>query len=147
VGLREFESLVNEFESVGERELRSDLLIEFAERFRPVTADIAKRPFPASNRAPACESEAYAWITLRPDQTIQLHFAVENPQGLTAKALAVILDQTLTGSKPEELSVLKPESVYRIFGNDLSMGKGQGLMGMITLVKQLAAQLPLHAAS
>ena len=134
-----FELLIKEFESLSDRELRSDLLIEFAERFKSVSPAVAARPFSSANRAPACESEAYVWVTLRPDGKVQLHFAVENPQGLTAKALAVILDESLSGLNPSELSALEAESVYRIFGRDLSMGKGQGLMGMVGLVKQLAA--------
>lgn len=135
-----FEELVREIEALTDRETRSDLLIEFAERFKDVPPNIATRPFEASHRAPACESEAYAWITERSDGGLQLHFAVENPQGLAAKALAVILDESLSGLKPQDFDAIEPESVYRIFGRDLSMGKGQGLMGMVRLVKQLAHQ-------
>ena len=137
-GPEKFEALLKEFDAVSDREMRSDLLIEFAQRFKPVAPNVAERPFPEANRAPACESEAYAWITRRRDGKVQLHFAVENPQGLTAKALAVILDESLSGLDPQELSTLDPASVYRIFGSELSMGKGQGLIGMINLVKQLA---------
>ena len=137
-GPTQFEQLVKEFESENDREARSDLLIEFAERFKQVSPNVATRPFPASHRAPACESEAYAWITLNSDGKAQLHFAVENPQGLAAKALAVILNESLSGLAPNEIATIEPESVYRIFGRELSMGKGQGLMGMIRLVKQLA---------
>ena len=69
-----------------------------------------------------------------PDGTIKLHFAVENPQGLSAKAWAVILDETASGRPLEEVAAIDPHAILDLFGSDLSMGKGLGLTGMLQLV-------------
>jgi len=81
-----------------------------------------------------CESDAFVWAVDNPDGTIKLHFAVENPQGLSAKAWATILDETASGRPLEEVAAIEPETLYDLFGKDLSMGKGQGLIGMLHLV-------------
>jgi len=138
-------ALAGEFDAF-DRDERSDMLIDYADRFVEVPPAVATRPFPEEHRAPRCESEAYVWATDNPDGTVQFHFAVENPQGLSAKAWAVILDETLSGRPLAEVARVPGDVVFRIFGRDLSMGKGQGLLGMYDLVqhevkKRLAARL------
>src|SRR6266498_1327869 len=76
---------------------RTNLLLSFADRFKPVPAEVATRPFDKSHQVPACESEAYVWAIRNPDGTLKLHFAVESPSGISAKALAAILDKGLSG--------------------------------------------------
>ena len=83
---------------------RAQLLISFADQFKPVPADVATRPFDKSHLVPACESEAYVWAVTQPDGTLKLHFAVENPSGISAQALATILDKTLSGLPPGEIA-------------------------------------------
>ena len=63
---------------------------------------------------------------------------MENPQGISAKALAVVLDQTLSGIAPEQIVDLEPDFVHALFGNELSMGKSMGLIGMVSMVRRLA---------
>jgi sulfur transfer protein SufE len=72
-------TLLQDFDEITDRELRGDLLIDYATRFTPVSDTIAKRPYPAAHKVPGCESEVYAWVTRAPDGTVQCHFAVENP--------------------------------------------------------------------
>jgi len=69
-----------------DRGLRSELLLEFADQFTTVPETVARPPYPEQNRAPRCESEAYVFATDLPDGTLKLWFAVENPQGVSAKA-------------------------------------------------------------
>jgi cysteine desulfuration protein SufE len=126
-----------DFEVV-DRGLRSEMLIEYADRFEEVPAAVASRPFPERSRAPRCESEAFVFASDQPDGTLKLWFAVENPQGLSAKAWAVILDQALSGQPLEQVVRVPQEVVFRIFGRDLSMGKGQGLLGMLEVVQHEA---------
>jgi len=118
-----------------DRTERMETLIDYAERFVEVPASIATRPFDERHRAPRCESEAYVWAADRPDGGLALHFAVENPQGLSAKAWAAILIETASGAAPDQLAAIDPDVIYSIFGRDLSMGKGQGLLGMLELVQ------------
>ena len=121
-----------------ERRERAEMLIEYADRFEEVPPGVATRPFPEAHRAPRCESEAYVWATDNPDGTLRLHFAVENPQGLSARAWAAILGETVSGRPPDEVLAVDPEVIFDLFGRELSMGKGQGLMGMLDLVHREA---------
>lgn len=130
---------IADFELV-DRALRSEMLIEYADRFRDVPAAIAVRPFPENARAPRCESQAYVFAVDRPDGTLELHFAVENPQGLSARAWAVILADTLSGQPLERVAAVPEAVIRRIFGHDLSMGKELGLLGMLELVRNEAGR-------
>jgi cysteine desulfuration protein SufE len=130
-------ALAAEMKAMDRRE-RSDMLIEYADQFEEVPAAVATRPFAERNRAPRCESDAYVWATDNPDGTLKLHFAVENPQGISAKAWAAILDETLSGRTPEQILTTDPELLFDIFGRDVSMGKGQGLLGMLELIQHEA---------
>lgn len=118
-----------------DRSERSEQLIHEADRFREVPPEVATRPFGERHRAPRCESDAFVWATDRPDGTVDFHFAVENPQGLSAKAWAVILGETLSGQPLEQVAKVPGDVVYDVFGRELSMGKGQGLLGMLELVQ------------
>jgi sulfur transfer protein SufE len=69
---------------------------------------------------------------------LKLHFAVENPSGVSAKALAAILDRTLSGLPPEAIATVDPAIVEQIFRQNISMGKGMGLMSMVQRVQALA---------
>jgi len=121
---------------------RVDLLLSYADRFREVPPKIATRPFPKEQRVPACESEAYVWAVPQSNGTLALYFAVENPAGVSAKALAAILEQTLSGLPPEEIERVPPDLIYDLFRQNISMGKGMGLMAMVQAVCALAR----HAA-
>jgi cysteine desulfuration protein SufE len=132
---------------ITDRGERIQLLIDIADRFREVPPQVARRPFGEAHKVPACESEAYVWGEARPDGALDFHFAVENPQGISAKAMAVLLGDTLSGAPPEQVAAVPQDIVYRVFGNELSMGKSMGLMGMVSMVanlakKQLAARGP-----
>ncbi len=130
-------NMVAEFEFV-DRGMRAEMLIEYADTFVELPASVASRPFPEVNRAPRCESEAYVFVTDQPDATLKFWFAVENPQGLSAKAWATILDETLSGQPLEQVARVPQDVIFKIFGRDLSMGKGQGLIGMLDLVQHEA---------
>lgn len=130
-------SVVAEFDAV-DRGLRAEMLIEYADQFEPVPATVAAPPYPESARAPRCESEAYVFATDRPDGTLDLWFAVENPQGLSARAWGAILKDTLSGQPLEQVARVPQDTIFRIFGRDISMGKGQGLVGMLEVVQHEA---------
>jgi len=120
---------------------RIQMLIDIADRFREVPESVARRPFSDDHKVPACESEAYLWAEKLADGTLKFHFAVENPQGISAKAMAVILDDTLSGEAPRSVAAVDGDVVYKIFGDELSMGKSMGLMGMVSMVQTSARKL------
>jgi cysteine desulfuration protein SufE len=123
---------------VSDRGERIQLLIDTAGRFQEVPPRLARRPFAEEHRVPACESEAYVFSEERPDGSLDYHFAVENPQGISAKAMAVILGEALSGAPPEQVAEVPQDVVYQVFGRELSMGKSMGLMGMVGMVSALA---------
>lgn len=127
--------ILADFAFVTSRSERAELLIDYADRFEPVPAQLATSPYPEANRVPYCESEAFVWAEPQSDRTLKFYFAVENPQGLSAKALAVILDEALSGTDVAQVARVTPDIVLDIFGKDVSMGKGQGLMGMVSMVQ------------
>ncbi len=139
--------ILEDFGEVTDRYERADLLIHYGDQFSPVPGDIAQRPFPEEHRVPACESEAYVWARPRPDGTLNFYFAVENPQGLSAKAMAYILGETLSGAPLDQVETVSPEIVFTLFGNDLSMGKGAGLTEMVRMVRGLTHEHKMKQAA
>ena len=130
--------VIDTFALVSDPADRANLLIDFADRFRPVPPEIATPPFSKGHLVPYCESEAYVWLVPQADGTANLHFAVENPSGISAKALASILGSTLSGLTPAEIEQVSPDIVEQIFRQNISMGKGMGLMAMVQAVQALA---------
>ncbi|MFL6195848.1 MAG: SufE family protein [Thermoanaerobaculia bacterium] len=130
--------LLETLDLVPDRNERIQLLIDIADRFKEVPPGLARRPFAPEHLVPACESQAYVFGEERPDGALDFHFAVENPQGISAKAMAVILGDTLSGAPPEQVAEVPQDIVYRVFGRELSMGKSMGLMSMVGMVASLA---------
>ena len=110
---------------------RSQYLLELSDEFSEVPESIATRPFPENRRVPKCESEAFVWAQDQDDGTLKFHYAVENPLGISARAMGVILDETLSGQPVDQVASVPPDIVHRIFGRQLSMGKGEGLAAMV----------------
>ncbi len=140
-GSPKLNKLLDLFHGVTDQEERAMLLISYADRFREVPPAVARRPFDQAHRVPYCESDAYLWLIPRSDGTVDLSFAVENPSGISAKALAAILAETLSGSTPETIASVTPDIVTEIFRENISMGKGMGLMGMVQMMQAGARRL------
>jgi cysteine desulfuration protein SufE len=130
--------LLDTLDFVDDRSQRIQLLIDIGSRFTEVPEHIATRPFDEAHRVPACESEAFVWSEPRPDGTLDFHFAVENPQGISARPLSTILGDTLSGAPLEEVAAIDEGLIYRVFGRELSMGKSMGLTGIVAMVRRFA---------
>ena len=115
---------------------RINILIDYAEKFKEIPPEIAEKPYPEKNKVPFCESGAYVWTKRQNDNTLKFYFSVENPQGISAKALAVILDKTLSGETPENIINIDENIVIEIFGSGLSTRKNIGLTGIIRMIKR-----------
>ena len=140
---------LDDFSMITNRNERAEYLIEIADRFSEaeVTPDIATKPYPEAHRVPACESEAFVWALENPDGTLTYRFDVLNPQGLSAMAMSVILNDACTGKPLEQVTQVSPEIVFQIFGREISMGKGQGLMGIVAMVQHEAQKRLVAKAS
>ena len=124
--------ILEELDSLDRME-RAQYLLELSDQFEEVPEHIAIRPFPEDRRVPKCESEAFVWAEDREDGTLKFHYAVENALGISARAMSVIMDETLSGVSLERVARVDSDIVHRIFGRQLSMGKGEGLASMIEL--------------
>jgi cysteine desulfuration protein SufE len=136
--MQKLQTLLETFDMFPDPADRTGMLLSYADQFREVPKEVAQRPFPQSHQVPQCESDAYVWAVKQPDGGLKLWFAVENPSGVSAKALAAILDRTLSGLSPEEVARIDASIVERIFRQNISMGKGMGLMSMVEAVRALA---------
>jgi cysteine desulfuration protein SufE len=123
------------------RDERIAELIQVSRRFRPVGPEVSRPPHAEDRRVPGCESEVFVWVSLDDAGGLRLDFAVENPQGVSAMALAAILQQCFEGRDPAEAAALSPEVVERIFGRELSMGKSLGLTNLVRAVQAQSAAL------
>jgi len=131
------QEIIDTFKLIEDRAERIEMLISMADRFQTVPAEIASPPYPEEARVPHCESEAFVFAQPLPDGTLKYHFAVENPQGISAMATAVIADKALSGQRLEEVVAVDPGFIYEIFGHELSTGKGLGLTGIISVIQTL----------
>src|SRR5215204_2448753 len=132
------QSVLDTFDMFPDPSDRTNMLLSYADQFREVPPEVATRPFDPSHQIPQCESDAYAWAMQQPDGTLKFWFAVENPSGVSAKALAAILDKTLSGLSPQEVAQVDAAIVEKLFRQNISMGKGMGLMSMVEAVRALA---------
>lgn len=132
------------FEGISDEHKRIQTLISYSKKFKEVPEEVAARPFDAQHRVPECESDVYIWTQVDAKKKVNIHAAVENPQGLSARAFAAVLQKALKDAKVEDVEQLDNELVYKIFGKQLSMGKNMGLMGMIQMIKAQTRQQAQH---
>jgi cysteine desulfuration protein SufE len=45
------------------------------------------------------------------------------------------LDETCSGQPLEQVAGISTDIVFNLFGKEISMGKGQGLMGIVNMVQ------------
>ena len=131
------EDLLQQLDNLDQQE-RGAFLTELADDLVTVPPEVASKPYPEDHRVPKCESEAFVWATDRPDGTLDFHFAVENPHGISAKAVSAALAETLSGQPLDEVASVSPDIVNRMFGRQLSMGKGEGLSGIVEMATYFA---------
>ncbi len=125
---------LDDFSFITTRDERAEYLIQLADEFEPVPETIATKPYDEAHRVPACESEAFVWAIDRDDGTLDYYFDVLNPQGLSAMAICGILGNSCSGMPLEQVASIENEVVFQLFGKDISMGKGTGLMGIVNMV-------------
>jgi cysteine desulfuration protein SufE len=66
---------------------------------------------------------------------------VENPQGISAMAVAAVLQDVLEGLPPAAAAEVPDDLATILFGRELSMGKSLGLNNLVMAVKRGAARL------
>jgi cysteine desulfuration protein SufE len=121
-----------------DRQDRIEALIAIAEEFENPPPEALPRT--EERRVPECESEVFVAAEPLPEGRVAFRIAVDNPQGISAMALARILEDGLSGERAELIRQVPDEIVFDIFGRELSMGKSMGLVGTLRKVKAEAAR-------
>ena len=136
------QELLEDFDWIEDRMERQQYLIEIADRFKNVKVpeSIAVQPYDEAHRVPGCESEAFVWWEENEDGTLKYWFDVLNPHGLSAMAMAVVMDETMSGAPLDQVAAVDAGIVFKLFGNNISMGKGRGLTNLVTMVQHEAKE-------
>lgn len=121
------QALLDDLAMFPDRADRIEALIEFSREYAHPGPDEVPRT--ERSRVPGCESEVFMGLNEG-----RFRFAVDNPQGVSAMALARILEEGLD-SHPADVP---DELVYEVFGRELSMGKSMGLTNMVRMVRDAA---------
>lgn len=129
--------IVQDFASMPGRAERIDALISISKEFENPSPE--EFPRSESARVPGCESEVFI-VQERTENGLAFRIAVDNPQGISAMALARILQDGTSEATAAEISKISDSIVFDIFGSELSMGKSLGLTGMVRMVAALAAR-------
>ena len=132
---------------------RNAMLIEYSDQFAGVPERIAQKPYPEEHRVPHCESESYVFAEPLPATAdgnipIKFYYAVENPFGVSARALSTVLNSTIDGLPASEIARMPIEEIVpTLFGKNVSMGKGQGLLGIVAITKAYAQRYAKQRAA
>ena len=118
-----------------DRQDRIETLIGFADEYQHPTGEAFPRD--EKSKVPGCESEVYVRLTKTEDR-FSFGYVVDNPQGISAMAMAAILTAGLENCTVQEINAIDDQIVFEIFGNELSMGKNLGLTNMLRVSKHLA---------
>ncbi len=141
---KKLQEIISFLNSLPDQAEKINVLIEYAERFKPVPAEIAAGPYNPENKVQYCESGAYVWTKKNSDGTFDFYFYVENPQGVSAKALCAIFSESLNGESAESIFAIDNDVIFKIFGQSLSMGKNLGLIGILQMMKRQVKEYRLE---
>ncbi|MFA7290289.1 MAG: SufE family protein [Melioribacteraceae bacterium] len=134
------EKIVKFFENMDNQE-KIEYLISYADSFKEVPETIASKPYALDKKVEYCESGVYVWSIINEVGNPRFYFYVENPHGVSAKALCSILEEGLENADLQSVITIDTDIVFRIFGNNLSMGKNLGLIGIIQMIQRQVKRL------
>jgi cysteine desulfuration protein SufE len=135
---KKLQDLIETISIVSDDSDRVSLLIDYANKLEKVPKEVAQEPYPEESKVPFCESGVYVWSVKNSDGTLKYYFDVDNPQGVSARALSSILEKTISGEKPENIEMISEDIVEKLFGSNLSTRKNMGLLGIVQKVKREA---------
>ena len=73
--------------------------------------------------------------TIKTNGSYKFHFDVMNPQGISAKSVCAIFEETLSGETADNILSVPDDFVFDVFGQNLSMGKNLGLTNILAKMK------------
>jgi cysteine desulfuration protein SufE len=128
--------LLESWQQLSDQNQRIEALVAYAQRYPSLESQSGESLPDAQHLVPGCESQVYVWSEPSQGNRRRLRFRVDNPSGISSMALAVLLDETLSEEDPEAVQSVDEGFVYDLFGRELSMGKGMGLVNMVRMAKR-----------
>lgn len=127
--------LISEIKSIDDREEHQAVLEELSCDYQD-DSEYSQSLNIELVRTPNCPSEVYVGVEIK-DNLYNLLFTVRNPQGISAKAFTAIIKKYYANTTKEQILSIPEELVYDIFTKDITMGRAQGLVGVIRTIKSL----------
>jgi cysteine desulfurase / selenocysteine lyase len=132
------EELVSEFDFLGDWEVRHQYLVEKGETLPPMPPAIKAE----SNRVRGCMSVVHLFARKRPGSADALEFLADSDAAIV-RGLIWLLERVFSGQSAKEILAFDIEALLGRLGLDrqLSMGRRNGLAGMIQRIRAEAAKL------
>lgn len=132
------EKSLQRFRSLG-REMRLQLLLQYARRFPELPPDLREAREAGLNRVPECQTPLFLWVSVRDGAVEILADAPENAP--TVRGFVGFLMETLNGEPAEEVSKLPDDLLDQMgLGEVLGVVRTQGLRSVIQRVKKDVAR-------
>jgi cysteine desulfurase/selenocysteine lyase len=137
------DELVEEFEFLGDWEQRDAYVLEMGDKLLPMPAGSKEE----CNRVHGCMSTVHLVGRKKPDTDDVFEFLADSDAPLV-RGLVAILQRVYSGQSAEKILAFDAHDLLRRLGLDqhLSMGRRNGLDGMIRRIRALAAQLVAESA-
>ena len=117
-----------------------EMLMEFAERLPPVSANREISPFPTDCRIQECQTPVFLWIDVI-DGKIRLE-AIVPEKSPTVRGFVALLVEGLTGATPLEVSQIPDDFLTPLgLAETLGMTRQRGFRGIVAKIKREAAQV------
>jgi cysteine desulfuration protein SufE len=115
-----------------------EMLVEFSECLKPLSAGRAAQQLPAQCRIQECQTPVYLWIDRGPDG-VRLEAAVPE-QSPTVRGFVALLVEGLSGASPAEIASL-PDDFLPLLGltSTLGMTRQRGFRGIVSRIKREVA--------
>ncbi len=132
------EKSLGRFQSLN-REMRLQLLIQYARKFPELPPELAEARDAGMNRIQECQTPLFLWVAVK-DGQVTLHADVP-PDAPTVRGFMGFLMEVLNGASPEEVAELPDDLLDRMgIGEVLGIMRTQGLGSVIRKVKNDVAR-------
>jgi sulfur transfer protein SufE len=112
------------------------LLLDYSDRFVRAPAKYSRDK---TRQVSHCESGVFVWVDKK--ESVGVYFDVLNPNGVSARALCAVLQECFDGNWQHILTVDDEEFVSALFGDNVAMGRKQGLISVIRMLQSDLNQL------
>jgi cysteine desulfurase/selenocysteine lyase len=132
------QELVEMFDFLGDWEERNQVLIDEGEKLLPLPAELKS----VSNRVRGCMSTVHLFTRKRPDTQDVLEILADSDAAIV-RGLIWLLQKIYSGQSAREILAFDIDALLKKLGLDqhLSMGRRNGLAGMIQRIRAEAAHL------